>query len=155
EYSTDGTGSNPIFARELGYVFNGSTWDRVRNASTSTETASTSKGILIEKGGRWNVINAPSTGVQATITKTACAAGCRHVLDCIGSSAVAGVAPASTFVNVGVRDGTSGTGNFLWAYIAQVTATTGNLVPAFGICGLNIVGSDNTAMTIEFSGGVT
>jgi hypothetical protein len=54
-----------------------------------------------------------------------------------------------------LRDGPSGTGTTLWILNFAVPASTGQLGPnTAGLCGLNLVGSPNTAMTLEFTAGV-
>lgn len=100
-----------------------------------------------------NTFNNPAAGSQATISQAAIAGG-RHVLDCVGFSASAVVAPALTSVNVNIRDGATGAGTVRNTFQFAVPATTGTSVQAFHVCGLHVVGSVNTAMTVEFSVGV-
>jgi hypothetical protein len=121
-------------------------------ASASALTAATNTSLLVEKGPRWSVIGNPGTaGTLATATKAAGGAGVRHVADCVTFSAGSTTAPALSFMFVHLRDGASGAGTILNAWIAVTPATTGEDVPPHSICGLGFVGSANTAMTIEFS----
>jgi len=106
----------------------------------------------VAKINEWSVNNVPSTATQATVTKAAAGAGIRHVCKVISATIACG-ATAQTPIQIYLRDGATGTGTILWA--ATVAA------PADGVGGimfdnLNIMGSANTAMTLEFSGaGVT
>lgn len=156
-----GLGSNTSLLPVYGnYVFNGATWDRARSASiatfpaATTTTAVNSVGvILIEKGSRWRVISNPAAGTQATAS-IAAEAAVRHVADCVAFSAVATTAPALTALTVNLRDGATGAGTVIWTAQVAVTATTGQLVQPFNVCGLNLAGTTNTAMTLEFSAGL-
>jgi|GEM_PF-3430628 len=112
----------------------------------------TEKGArLMEKGPRWSVSSAPAAGSQATASKSAGGAGVRHILDCISFSAGSTSAPALTQLSINVRDGASGGGSVIWQHTVIIPAATGQNVSPFGLCGLGLVGSSNTAMTIEFS----
>ena len=59
--------------------------------------------------------------------------------------------PAATALTITLRDGATGAGTIIWTYQTVVTATTGQLVQPHSVCGLNLVGTTNTAMTLEFS----
>lgn len=100
-----------------------------------------------------NTFSNPAAGSQATISQAAISGG-RHVLDCVGWSGSAVVAPALTSVTVNVRDGATGAGTVRQTWQFAVPAATGQSIPAFQVCGLHVVGSNNTAMTVEFSAGV-
>lgn len=95
------------------------------------------------------------TSTQASATRAAGGAAVHHVLNCLTFSATAATAPTLTDLTVLVRDGASGTGTILYRFVVDATAGTGNLVPPFGLCGMQLLGSGGTAMTIEFSSGVT
>jgi hypothetical protein len=134
-----------------------SAWERARTASlgaltpSSTLTGRNALGVqMVEKGGRWGGFSNPAAGAQATYS-IAAEAAVRHVADCISFSAVATTAPALTALTVQLRDGATGAGTVLqqWQVVAVATAT--ELVAPFGLCGLNLVGTTNTAMTLEFS----
>lgn len=100
-----------------------------------------------------NTVSAPAAGSAATISQPAISGG-RHVLDCVGWSAGATTAPALTAVSINIRDGATGAGTVRHSYQIVVPATAGQLVTPFHVCGLHIVGSNNTALTVEFSAGV-
>lgn len=139
------------------YAFNGTTWDRMRNAAlavfpaSSTTTARNSIGAQIaEKGSRWTVVSNPAASSQASASLAA-EASVRHVADCITFSAGATTAPALTALTVTLRDGAAGAGTVLWTHQVVIPASTGQSVAPHSVCGLNLVGTTNTAMTLEFS----
>lgn len=107
---------------------------------------------VVDKLNEWSANHVPATATQATITKAAAGAGVRHVCNVISATVACG-ATAQTPIQIYLRDGATGAGTILWA--ASVSA------PADGVGGvmfsdLKIMGSANTAMTLEFSGaGVT
>jgi len=136
-------------------------WLCAKLGSAATESAAiNSTSLLTEKGSRWQVNNSgtAASGVQGTISKSAGAAGVRHVVDCISfaADAAAGVTAANVLLNV--RDGATGAGTVIWQYALSfpTAAALGiqEVVPAH-FCGLNIIGTAATAMTIEFSAAVT
>jgi hypothetical protein len=107
---------------------------------------------VVDKICEWAVTHVPATATQATITKAAGGANVRHVCKVISATIACG-ATAQTPIQIYLRDGATGVGTILWA--ASVAA------PADGVGGvmfdsLSIMGSANTAMTLEFSAaGVT
>lgn len=107
---------------------------------------------LAEKGARWVIFSGPTSGAQATATRAAGAAGVRHVADCVIFSAASTAAVAATSNSVALIDGISGGASTVrWAASFSAAAGIGaQLVAPHSICGLNIVGSPATAMTIEF-----
>ena len=139
-------------------AFNGSTPDLVRTMSLTNSTVATTAtgrnlvGVpLFEKPGRWAVVSAPAAGSQGTAS-IAAEAGVRHVVDCISFSASAVVAPVLTAGAVNLRDGATGAGTVIASWSVAIPAATGQSVPPFGLCGLSLVGTTNTAMTLEFAG---
>lgn len=115
---------------------------------------------LSERGARWSITNSgtAASGVQGTISKAAGGAGVRHVIDCIGWSADSAAAIAAANVLLNVRDGATGAGTVVWFHaLSFPTAAALGIqeVPVAQICGLNIIGTANTAATIEFSAAVT
>lgn len=175
-YATDGTNSravemvvagvdgrsnsaNLLMTASRPELFNGTTWDRDRSVSlanfpvTTTMTGRNSIGAaLAEKGSRWSVVNAPATGTIGSAS-IAAEAGVRHVADCISFSATSTTAPALTGATVTLRDGATGAGVAIWAYQVIFTASAVQHI-AHSFCGLNLVGTTNTAMTLEFNAGV-
>jgi hypothetical protein len=160
------TAGNVNWLQTWPQLFNGGTttgWDRQRSASlanqppSTTLTARNSIGAaLTEKGSRWTVIHNPAAGTQA-VASIASEASVRHVVDCISFSGSAGGAVTAANVNVNLRDGATGAGTIIWTY--QLSAPTAaalgiQSISPFSFCGLNLVGTTATAMTLEFSAGV-
>lgn len=102
--------------------------------------------------GDWSQGHTPAANTQATTSKAAGGTGVRHVCTSISITLLGGTsAPTAAFTEVYLRDGATGAGTILWEQTLGVPATAGatttvNLAP------LNIIGSSNTAMTLEFSG---
>lgn len=144
-----------VYPRMFGHLFNGATWDRARSASVSTLTAASNVGaVLVDKAARLSV-TCSTAGTQCTASVAAGAAGTRHVADCIVFSASTSTAPTQTDLTLLLRDGASGAGTILLRHVVTATATTGNLVPPYSQCGLALIGSDATAMTFEWSAGLS
>lgn len=119
--------------------------------TSSTTTARAIVGAqLVEKSSRFSVVHNPAAGSQATAS-IAAESGVRHVADCVSFSGAATTNPSATALTINLRDGATGAGTIIWTYEVVATAATGNLVPAHSICGLNLVGTTNTAMTLEYS----
>lgn len=104
----------------------------------------------------WAISSAPATSSQATVSKAA-VPGWRHVAGNVCfSGTTGGTAPAVTSFNVNLRDGATGAGTVLASWTVLIPATINVQAPAPFCTGpLNIGGSVNTAMTIEFSASLT
>lgn len=126
--------------------------------AASTTTARNSLGAqVVEKGSRWSTFSQPAANSQATAT-IAAEAGVRHVADCIGFSADSAAAITAANVTINLRDGATGAGTVIWTYshsLPTAAALGVQEIPVQHLCGLNLVGTTNTAMTFEFSAGVT
>jgi hypothetical protein len=123
------------------------------NSFPAAGTSFPSAGAHIaEKGPRWAAISTPVSGTQAIIT-VASVTGVRHVVDCIGIAAAAASSVTGITSSVALLDGSTG----IWGYyIGFPTGSTGaQEVPPISFCGLNLVGTTNTAMVLEFGAGVT
>lgn len=114
-------------------------------AALSTQPVSNVE--LVTQPGEWTLTNAPAAATQATATRAAGGGTVRHVLKSIQASLSAVAAQASP-VTVVVRDGASGSGTILWQ--DRLMAPLG-FSDRVSVDGLNIVGSANTAMTVEFT----
>jgi hypothetical protein len=137
-------------------------WDTnafVRERSTAIATYPTSQtltGVSLvgaaigEKGSRWSVVSNPAAGSQASAS-IAAESGVRHVADCVSFSAGSTTAPVLTALKVNLRDGATGAGTVIRTWQLIIPAATGQNVAPFELCGLNLAGTTNTAMTIEFS----
>ena len=106
------------------------------------------KGLIALSKESWTVNNTPAVNTQATASKAA-RANARHVCTGITATLATGSA-ATTIVSVNLRDGASGAGNVLWTGVLSAPVNTS--APPIELSGLQIMGSVNTAMTLEFSG---
>lgn len=119
------------------------------NATSLTATVNT--GEITEKGPRWQVTSTPAVSTQASASKGAGTGTVRHVADCVTFSGGSTTAPAATKLNINLRDGATGAGTIIWSTTVVVLAATGQNIAPFTACGLNLVGSAATAMTLEYS----
>jgi hypothetical protein len=126
----------------------------VRVASGSALSGKDGTGsALVTPPGQWAVSHVPGATAQATIAKAA-VAGTRHVCTAIIVTLTAtGSAPAAAVLGWTLRDGATGAGTILLAGRIAIEAVAGYNVPPVLLSGLNIVGSVNTAMTLEFDSG--
>lgn len=126
--------------------------DRLRTGSATNMSSTTQNwGLTVQDPGEWTVNHAPAANTQATASKSAGAAGVRHVCTGISIGLVAGAsAPTAATVTFNLRDGASGAGSVLRTWILGVQAVAGSgqhvVVP------MNVFGSAATAMTIEATG---
>lgn len=140
---------NPLETVARNAVYNGSTWDRLRANSAATLSGATQgRGLLTANPGEWTAFHTPAVSTQATATKAAGGASVRHVCRsiCYTHDAVA----AQTAITINLRDGATGAGALLWSKTIKLAIAAQPL--DVNIPGLNIFGSANTAMTLEFSG---
>lgn len=129
-----------------GVLYNGSTFDQSRNNSAANLSATVQPfAQQTAAPGEWTVISAPATNAQASNFKAAGGAGVRHVVRSLHFS-IAGSA-ASNIVGIYIWDGSSGS-TMLWAGIIACPANDSRSV---SMSGLNLIGSPNTGLTIEFS----
>lgn len=89
--------------------------------------------------------HSPAAATQATRTIAAGGVGVRHV--CTSLTAVFSTGATGGSVGVSLRDGTTGVGTQLWQ--AQIQLPVSGYW-SVALAGLNLVGSPNTAMTLEF-----
>ena len=98
----------------------------------------------------WDETHTPAVNTAATASKAAGGAGVRHVCTSILAVFAAGTtAPAVAMKTLQLRDGATGAGTVVWSATVGVEATAGRNT-VIQLSGLNIVGSSNTAMTLEF-----
>ena len=146
-----------LFTKSHGAVSNGSTFDIIKSASATnqnTAASTTLAGIpLSTQPGNWSVSSFPAVNNQATASRAAGGAGVRHILTSLHFSIAAG-ATASGIVQCQIRDGGTGAGTIIWSGALAVPIGDSREI---SLSGLSLVGTANTAMTIEFSaaGGAT
>lgn len=121
-------------------------------ADAATQAAAVQpNALLVSRQGNWAVTSAPAANTVASASKAAGGAGVRHVLTGLQAKIVGGTtAPAAIQVTVNVRDGATGAGTILAAF-TMVLAAAIAAKDEINLTDLNIVGSANTAMTVEFN----
>jgi len=129
------------------YLNNGASFDRRRSASATNNTATTLNGVAYTTpASTWSVIDTDVGATQSTATRAAGGGAVRHVATgitiCRGDTAAA--APAL----IHLRDGATGAGTILRSWVIGVGA---GLSQCENVTGLNMTGSANTAMTLEFA----
>jgi len=120
------------------------------NAATMSQPQQ-SGALLVSEPGAWAVTHAPAANTQASASKAAGGANVCHVCTAVSARIVGGTtAPAAVTATLNLRDGASGAGNVLQSWtlaLAGAIAAKDEVV----LTGLRIVGSPNTAMTLEFA----
>lgn len=142
----------------------GSGLETARSATLSNFTVSstlTSRNVagaqLISFPSRWSVVSFPAASSQGTAS-IAAEAGVRHVADCVIWAADSSGAVTAAAGNLALRDGATGAGTIIMQIAVPHAVAAGAgiaTIPANRVCGLNLVGTTNTAMTAEFNAGVT
>jgi len=101
----------------------------------------------------WAVTHSPAANVQASAAKSAAGANQKHHATAVTASFGAG-ATAGAAIQVNLRDGATGAGPVLWSCLMAAPANTAQTVT---ISDVDVAGSANTAMTLEFAaaGGLT
>lgn len=139
-------------------------FNRMRGAYLAVMTASTtltgrnSIGTqLVENGSRWTVVSTPAASSVASAS-IALEASVRHIVDTVCFSATSNGAVTAANGTVDIRDGATGAGTIITQFrvAVLVAAAAGvQIVPPFCVSNLGLVGTTGTAMTAEFSAGVT
>lgn len=103
---------------------------------------------VVVRPGEWSQFTSAGFGLQASTSRASAGAGVRHVCTSIAAVFSTGATAQATAVDLNLRDGGTGAGTILWSqrFILDVNKTL-----QFNLSGLNIVGSPNTAMTLEFN----
>jgi len=99
--------------------------------------------------GNWGISSNPGGDNLATVSRSAGAAGVRHVANCVSVTWINNTASGPLGETVAIRDGATGVGTILWQNVLSATSSAGSST-VLNFCGLNLVGSPATAMTIEF-----
>lgn len=116
------------------------------NLSGTTAALGSGDGVeLATEPGQWDVQNTPAPAAVATASRAA-AVNTKHVCKSISASIACG-ATAQTPIRLVLRDGLTGAGTIRWSKKLSAPVNGMATVDVTGLC---IVGSDNTAMTLEF-----
>src|SRR5258706_14962885 len=101
----------------------------------------------------WSVTSNPGVGAQATASQPASTAPAlkesRHVCTSVSATLVAAAATAAQ-ATLNLRDGATGSGTILGSWVLSVPGAIGTCI-VFSIDSLEIIGSPNTAMKLEFA----
>jgi hypothetical protein len=134
--------------------------DPATGAAQATVTALANNGasetgaLVVKSPASWGVVHTPTSATQATASKTAGGSGVQHVASSISFSLAVDGSHAQTAIQVNLRDGATGAGTILWSM--TVLKAAAEALTTFHASNLNLVGTANTAMTLEFSAaGVT
>ncbi len=101
---------------------------------------------LVTEEFEWADEHQPAAATQATISRAADVGG-RHVCRSVTVSVATG-ATASGIITFNLRDGATGAGTILWSckLSAAINGSDSISVP------MNVIGTKNTAMTLESAG---
>lgn len=129
-------------------VFNGTTFDRQDSVSAANNTATTSVGVIqVAPLTTWSVTDTDVGATQSIASKAAGGGTVRHVATAVSACMSATVAQVPILVNL--RDGATGAGTIIRAWVIGISAVNGS--SCIFESGLNITGTANTAMTMEFA----
>lgn len=99
----------------------------------------------------WSVYHAPAANNAATISKAAVTNGTHVCTGFMATLSTGASAPTAIQVSVALRDGATGAGTILWTGVIAVPATAGVSAHPIVVTGVELKGTQNTAMTFEFS----
>lgn len=149
--ATQSIGASLVLARN--YLFDGATWDRQRSAGAAALASLSAQGALLQTTpGEWSVNHVPAVATQATASRAAGGAGVRNICRSIDATLIIQPTVNQPVIQLNLRDGATGGGTILWSRqfgVGAALAAGGQQIVS--LAGLNIVGSANTAMTLEFS----
>jgi len=130
------------------WLWNGTQQTKILSISATNLTAATSTGSQMTVPlSTWSVTHTPAAATQATISKAAGGGTVRHIATSITAcSAQAGT--AQTPIAVNLRNGATGAGTILRSWKLSTIIQDSKCVD---LSGLAMIGSANTAMTIEFA----
>lgn len=131
------------------YVVNG-TAAHTTFTTTYLPKANLTFGLRNEDPLDWSQTAYTAVGGQPSTTRAALSNGLRHVVTSI-SAALAHNSGNAVFARVVLRDGPATTGPIIWS---QALSVYNNRSDSCNLGGLSIVGSANTAMTLEFTAAV-
>lgn len=147
------------FGPYLPMLFNGTgtaadqEFDRARSTSGINQTATTSRGVqLVSQLSTWFETDSPAVTVAASATKTAGAAGVRHVANSI-TGCIEDSDSAFGTITLRLRDGTTGTGTVFRTWYMNFPAA--NDFRCIDITFPGMIGTAATAMTLEFAGAIS
>lgn len=127
--------------------FNGSTWDRIHAVSASNNTSTTLNGALqTTQASTWSVTSTATAGTPSA-SKALGGGTVRHVATSV-TACIAAAATAQPAIQVNLRDGAAGAGTIIRSWALAGPINTGQCVD---LAPINMTGTGNTAMTLEFA----
>ena len=108
----------------------------------------TSGRAVVSGGDTWAVTHAPAANTQATISQAAGGGTVKNVCTSIHCTLTSAGAATPTQILFHLRDGATGAGTIKATIALSITATSGDC-KTYTATGLRIVGTANTAMTLE------
>lgn len=148
-----GTAASGIFRVRLSAIGSGTILINASQSAIQVEPAPTVSIALATT--TFSIFHNPAAGSQATITQAAGGANVRNVATGVCFSAGSTTAPVLTALTVNLRDGATGAGTVKMTFEVIIPAATGqNVAPICIQLPQPIIGSVNTAMTLEFSAGL-
>lgn len=131
-------------------LFNGSTCDRMRGDSATNNTATTSRGAVYAVPlSTWSCVHTPGDNLQPTCSKAAGGGTVRHVAT--GITACWSGTSGTPLFTINLRDGATGAGTILRTWLVRQNFGTTAGSGCYNVTGINMTGTANTAMTLEFS----
>lgn len=120
-----------------------------QDGTNAQSLAATTGGALVTtRPGTWAVQHQPAVNTQATISQAAGGGTVKNVCTAFMGSLCSDGAPTPERVIFNLRDGATGAGTIVASMNLSLPATSGSAV-SFAVTGINIVGTANTAMTVE------
>lgn len=140
-----------VSAAQLVKLTDGTNTEPMASAANLTASPAGNGAAIQTRPGEWAASSNPGVNAQASASQAAGGAGVRHVCTSVSFSVASdATAPAATQLVVNLRDGATGAGTVKESWTVAIPAAAGAFA-SFGLSGLNIVGSANTAMTLEFA----
>lgn len=149
------TGASPnVPSLAYNYLFDGTNFDRARSASLANFDPTPGNfplGVTMTSASpEWALTHAPAVATKATISRAALANN-KHVCRSVSATFCCAPADTATIATLNLRDGATGAGPILRSWTLAIFNTTQGGIAQVDIAGLNIVGTTNTAMTLEFA----
>jgi hypothetical protein len=134
----------------LGYRL-GSTPVTLANPRPTPQDASTAElpvAALPTAPAEWTFTSMPSQGTAPSIVIPAGGSGVKRVVDCVSINDIHVGSTSGSFDQVLLENGVAGSAKLMRWDLGIPAANSGGA--SIQVCGLNIVGSANTAMTLRF-----
>lgn len=115
----------------------------------ANSTVGQAGAVVVASPATWSVASTPATGTAASASKATGGSGVQHVCRSISFALAVDGTHAQAAIQINLRDGAPGAGTILWSLTILKAAV--EALSLFHVGDLNIPGSANTAMTLEFA----